>query len=140
MRLISEKRLREFWLESNNRDAESPLKAWNQTVKSSDWTCFAEIRKTYSTADQVGNKVVFNVGGNKYRLIVVIDYERQKIFVRYVLNHKDYDKGYWKDDPFGKDWKPQTGRPSVRPEPKNEKGQIAGREKASRRQNRPKKR
>jgi mRNA interferase HigB len=86
VRVISLKKLREFWSEPNKRDAETPLRAWNQTVLSADWTCFADVRKTYAAADPVGNKVVFDIGGNKYRLIAVVDYQRHKVFVRDVLS------------------------------------------------------
>ena len=108
MRIISAKKLREFW--SNALQAESPLRTWYQTVKAADWTCFADVRNTYVTADAVGSKVVFDIGGNKYRLIAVIDYAGHKVFVRYVLEHKEYDKGAWKKDSFGEGWKPRVNR------------------------------
>lgn len=54
--------------------------------------------------DPVGRKLVFNIGGNKFRLVAVIDDERHKVFVRAVLDHKEYDKGEWKQDTFGDDW------------------------------------
>jgi mRNA interferase HigB len=108
MRVISIKKLREFW--SNAHQAESPLRTWYQCVKAADWTCFADVRNTYSTADLVGNKVVFDIGGNKYRLIGVIDYERHKVFIRQILDHKEYDKGQWKKDAFGEDWKPRLNQ------------------------------
>jgi mRNA interferase HigB len=108
MRIISIKKLRYFWNSPEHPDAEPSLKAWHQTVKSCDWTCFADVRKTYSTADSVGGKVVFDIGGNKYRLIAVIDYEGHKVFVRHVLDHKEYDKGRWKKDSFGENWKPRS--------------------------------
>ncbi|HWG47640.1 MAG TPA: type II toxin-antitoxin system HigB family toxin [Gemmataceae bacterium] len=112
MRLISIKKLRLFWANPRNPDSESSLRAWYQVVKAADWTCFADVRNTYNTADLVGNKVVFNIGGNKYRLVAVIDYEGHKVFVRYILNHEDYDQGHWKNDTFGQDWKARSGNPS----------------------------
>lgn len=105
MRIISLKKLRLFWTDPKNAGSEKILRAWYQVVKSADWTCFADVRNTYKTADLVDNKVVFNVGGNKYRLITVIDYARHKLFIRFVLNHEDYDKGHWKSDTFGENWK-----------------------------------
>jgi mRNA interferase HigB len=108
MHIISIKKLRAFWNDPQYPDAESPLRAWYQTVKSYDWTCFADGRKTYGTADLVGHRVVFDIGGNKYRLIAVIDYEGHKVFVRYVLDHKEYDKGRWKKDAFGENWMPRS--------------------------------
>jgi mRNA interferase HigB len=127
MRVISVKKLREFWEDPQNRGAESPLRAWYQTVRAADWTCFADVRQTYATADLVGNKVVFDIGGNKYRLIAVIDYEGHKVFVRHVLTHKDYDKGQWKKDTFGENWVPRAPRKPDEAVPKAEKGPTAGR-------------
>ena len=133
MRVISVKKLREFWEDPQNPDAESPLRTWHQTVKAADWTCFADVRRTYTTADPVGNKVVFDIGGNKYRLIAVIDYEGHKVFVRHVLNHKDYDKGKWKKDTFGKEWKPRPRGAAGGQEPEKGKGHAACRKKPCRR-------
>lgn len=108
MRIISRKKLHSFWSDPRNPDSEVPLRGWFQSVKSADWTCFADVRNTYGTADLVGNKVVFNVGGNKYRIIAVIDYEGHKVFICFILNHVDYDKGRWKSDTFGQDWTPRS--------------------------------
>jgi mRNA interferase HigB len=107
MHIISIKKLRLFWRDPRHPDAESPLRAWFRAVKSCEWTSFADVRRTYATADAVGNKVVFDIGGNKYRLIAVIDYEGHKVFVRHVLDHKEYDKGLWKKDAFGENWRPR---------------------------------
>jgi mRNA interferase HigB len=64
------------------------------------WQNFVEVRQVFASADLVGNFTVFNIGGNKYRLIAFIDYTYQKIFIRNVLTHADYDKDEWKKD----DW------------------------------------
>ncbi|MBI3270723.1 MAG: type II toxin-antitoxin system HigB family toxin [Planctomycetes bacterium] len=56
------------------------------------------MRRAFPSADQVGQCTVFNIGGNKYRLIVVIHFNRGKVFVRHVLTHPDYDRGKWKHD------------------------------------------
>jgi mRNA interferase HigB len=101
MRIISTKKLREFWNDSKNAAAEGPLRAWIQTVKKARWKTIADVRNTYNTADSVGNKVVFNIGGNKYRLIAVIDYDHHKVFIRWILDHKEYDQGHWRSDTFG---------------------------------------
>jgi hypothetical protein len=108
-------------------------------VKASDWACFADVRKTYNTADLVGNKVVFDVGGNKYRVIAVIDYEGHKVFLRFVLNHQDYDKGRWKSDTFGQNWRPRPKETPASPEPREAKGRPPGGTKPRRRKGRPKK-
>ncbi len=96
MHVISRKRLREFW--AVHADAEPSLKAWFRVAKSADWTSFADVRATYRTADQVGKFTVFNVGGNKYRLIAAIHFDRGKLYVRHVLTHAEYEVGKWKDD------------------------------------------
>jgi mRNA interferase HigB len=122
MRVISVKKLRDFWQSPGNAEAEVPLRAWYRTVKHADWENFADVKATYGTADQVkkSRKVVFDIGGNKFRLIAVIDYERQKVFVRAVMDHKEYDRGRWKTDTFGEDWgKPAGGK---------ERGQTKGRQ------------
>lgn len=64
----------------------------------SNWPNFVELRKIFPSADQVGNFTVFNIGGNKYRLITFIDYTYQKVFIRAVLTHAEYDKDDWKKD------------------------------------------
>ena len=120
MHIISQKRLRDFWQRPGNAEAESPLRSWFQAVKNARWQSPADVRATYRSADFVGNKVVFNIGGNKYRLIAVIDFEGHKVFLRHVLTHTEYDKGHWKKDPFGKGWQkrlacPPRGLPSSRP-------------------------
>jgi mRNA interferase HigB len=94
MHVISLKALREFW--EQYPDAESPLREWYQATRKADWTCFADLRARYASADVVGHLVVFNIGGNKYRLIVAIHYNRGQVYVRHVLTHKEYDRGHWK--------------------------------------------
>jgi mRNA interferase HigB len=78
--------------------AKSPLEAWYQAAKHAKWKRFTDVRETFNTADLVGRFVVFDIGGNKYRLIAVIHFNREKLFVRHVLTHAEYAKGKWKDD------------------------------------------
>jgi mRNA interferase HigB len=66
-------------------------------VTAAEWASFAELKRTFSHADQVGKLVVFNVGGNKVRLIAAVHFNRGKVFVRHVLSHADYDRGAWKE-------------------------------------------
>jgi hypothetical protein len=108
-------------------------------VKVADWTCFADVRNTYNTADLVGNKTIFNIGGHKCRLVAVIDYEGHKVFVRYVLNHEDYDQGLWKNDTFGQDWTLRSSQARENPASKKAKRQSAGEAKSPRRKGRSKK-
>lgn len=96
MHIISKKKLREFW--KKYPKAKSPLEAWYQTVKHAEWEQFADVRKTFNTADLIGRFVVFDIGGNKYRLIAALHFNRGKLFVRHVLTHAEYAAGKWKDD------------------------------------------
>jgi mRNA interferase HigB len=95
MHVLSKKALLDSW--SEHSDAERPLRRWFKTVAAAEWQSFADLRMTYANADQVDRFTVFNIGGNKYRLISVIHYDRGKVFVRHVLTHKEYDLGKWKD-------------------------------------------
>lgn len=96
MHVISRKKLREFW--ANHPDAEAPLTAWYKIARKARWRRFADIRAVLPGADQVGKCVVFNIGGNKYRLIAIISRRWRKLYVRFVLTHREYDRENWKDD------------------------------------------
>ena len=72
------------------------LDAWYRIVKSTEIKNFSQLRKIFPSVDKVGNLTVFNIGGNKIRLIAAIHYNTQCLFVRYVLTHKEYDKENWK--------------------------------------------
>ncbi len=92
MHVITIGRLREFW-QAGHASAEQPLRAWHKEVEKADWTCWADVKRSYASADAPGNdRVVFNIGGNKYRLIVKVDYERKKVFIRRVCTHTEYDE------------------------------------------------
>ena len=96
MHIISRKKLKEFALKYP--DAEAPLEAWYRTAKRASWQSLAEVRSNYPHADPVGTCTVFNIGGNKYRLISKIYYDDQVILVKHILTHSEYDKGAWKND------------------------------------------
>jgi mRNA interferase HigB len=96
MHIISTKMLREFW--EVHPAAESPLRAWIKLVEKAEWETFADVREVYPKADQVGRFTVFDIGGNKFRMIVVVHFDRGKVFIRHMLTHAEYDKGDWKDD------------------------------------------
>jgi mRNA interferase HigB len=96
MRVISERMLREFW--TLHPDAEKPLRAWHRTAEHATWEKFADVRDVYRSADQVDKFTVFNIGGNKYRIITAIHFNRGIVYVRHVLTHRDYDEGKWKED------------------------------------------
>jgi mRNA interferase HigB len=78
--------------------AKGPLTAWHSHVSHCDWTNWAEVRSEYATADLVGSGVVFNIGGNKYRLVTRILYVCHKVFVLKVMTHAEYDKQKWVDE------------------------------------------
>lgn len=94
MHVISKKVLRTFW--EKHPDAENALNRWHKIVSKSDFATFAELRATFPEADLVQGLTVFNIGGNKYRLIASIHYNRQKVYIRHVLTHAEYDRGNWK--------------------------------------------
>lgn len=102
MRVISKARLKQFWETPDCRDAEGPLRAWYGHVNSKTvaWQSWGDVKTEFSTASPVGNCVVFNIGGNKYRLITRILYPSQKVFILKVMPHKEkeYDEGKWKKD------------------------------------------
>jgi len=96
MHVISRRKLRDFW--EHERNAEIPLSDWYKIAKNGKWLHFAELKMVFSSADFVGSCIIFNIGGNKYRLITYINFERQKLYTLHVLTHKEYDKGKWKKD------------------------------------------
>lgn len=96
MRVFTRRTLREFWEE--HKDAEKPLIVWFKITKAAKWNDITEVKQTYPHADAVGNCTVFNIGGNKYRLVTEIIYQRHKVYIKYVLTHKDYEKGEWKNE------------------------------------------
>lgn len=98
MHVISNKKLREF--SDIHADAETPLDVWYKIAKAAQWKNIIEVRQFYPNTDSVGNFTVFNIKGNDYRLIVSIDYQRQIIYIKYILTHAEYDKGNWKNDPY----------------------------------------
>ena len=94
MHIIARKALRQFW--EKHPDSQSPLSRWYQVVSKSKFSSFNELRATFPSVDKVGNLIVFNIGGNKYRLIASIHFNRGKIYIRHVLTHSEYDRGAWK--------------------------------------------
>lgn len=91
MRIISRKPLREF--SEKHPPAKKPLDAWFATASRANWSCFADVRAAYGSADVVsGNRVIFDIGGNKYRLVVKAAYKCRILYVRFVGTHAEYDK------------------------------------------------
>jgi mRNA interferase HigB len=100
MRAISKARLTQFWEQPRHKDAEGPLRAWYTHVndKSVSWQSWTDVKADFASASIVGNCVVFNIGGNKYRLITRILYPSQKVFILKVMTHEEYDKDKWKEE------------------------------------------
>lgn len=98
MHIITKRALQTFW--QNHPNAEKPLSAWFTQVKRVHWQNFAELRRDFPAADLVGRFVVFNISGNHYRLITRVEFASQKVYIRHILTHAEYDKGRWKED----DW------------------------------------
>ncbi len=95
MHIITKKRLEEF--AKIHPDCRNPLETWYRIVKNNNFRSFAELRSHFPDVDKVGRFIVFNIGGNKARLIASIHFNRQKLYIRHVLTHKEYDKGKWKE-------------------------------------------
>jgi mRNA interferase HigB len=90
-RIFAKGTLRDFW--DNHPDAEQYLKTWFDTAMSSDWKSPNEVRQTYARASILKEgRVVFNIKGNAYRLVVKINFEKQWIFVRFIGTHEEYNK------------------------------------------------
>ena len=94
MHVISRKALRLFW--ERHPDSKAPLVRWFQSVRRTRFASFDELRKAFPSADKVNDLVVFNIAGNKYRLIASVHFNRGKLYVRHVLTHQQYDRGAWK--------------------------------------------
>jgi len=93
MRIIAFRTLRDFFEKPAYSDAEVSLRAWYHDAKIAEWKNSNELKRQYKNASIVGDgRVVFNIKGNDYRLVVAIDYEFQVIFVRFIGTHKQYDK------------------------------------------------
>ena len=91
MRIFTSRTLREFW--TRHPDAERPLLGWLNKVEAADWTTPAAVRADYrSVSILAGNRAVFNIKGNTYRLVVSIDYQRRAVYIRFVGTHAEYDR------------------------------------------------
>ena len=95
MHLITRKRLNEF--AARHPDAAPALARWYRLMKSGSYHSFVDLRAVFPSADQVGKLTVFNIGGNRIRLIAAMHYNRQRVYIRAVLTHEEYDAGRWKE-------------------------------------------
>jgi mRNA interferase HigB len=92
MRVISNKSLIEF--AARHPDAGVPLQIWRKTIEAGTFASFADLKRAFNAADKVGAFYVFDIGGNKFRLVAAVHFNVQKLYVRHVFTHKEYDK--WK--------------------------------------------
>ena len=91
MNIVSHKRLFDFYQKYN--DAEIPLEHWFKTAKKAKWKCFADIKNDFNNVDSIGSqRYIFNIKGNDYRLVVVIQFVHEYIFIRFIGTHAEYDK------------------------------------------------
>ena len=94
VRVISRQALREFW--KRHPDSESSLARWFKIMQRTEFDSLEDLHATFPSADMVGQLFVFGIGGNKYRVIASIHFNRRKVYVRAVLTHREYEKGVWK--------------------------------------------
>ena len=123
MRVISKSRLKHFWELVGYDDAEGPLRAWYTHVshRKVRWLTWGDVKASFASASIFGDCIVFNVGGNKYRLICRVRYTTQKVFVLKVMTHNEYDKGKWKHECGCMEPPPSSSEKVERP-PRSSKG------------------
>jgi mRNA interferase HigB len=94
MHVVSHKAIRIFC--EKHPHARSALDHWYRVAKRATWSSFADVKQSFNTADFLAPHVVFDIGGNKYRLIAEMNFTRRVLFIRRILTHKEYVKGAWK--------------------------------------------
>jgi len=92
VRIISIKMLKDHWALPNRSDSAEPLKAWYAIAREASWDHLAQVKEQFRSASGVGDRVVFNIAGNKYRLVTYINYDFHTIYVRFVGTHAEYDE------------------------------------------------
>ncbi|MFH1117674.1 MAG: type II toxin-antitoxin system HigB family toxin [Pseudomonadota bacterium] len=91
MRVYSKSTLRDFW--ERHPDAEQPLKTWYAMAKAAEWNSPAEVKQRYADVSIVhNNRLIFNIKGNDYRVVAAVHYDKQRVFVRFVGTHREYDR------------------------------------------------
>lgn len=91
MRVIALKRLRDHWRQKGREDSEQPLKAWYAIVSKASWRHFADVKAQFGSASAVGERIIFNIAGNKYRLVTYINFAFYTVYIRFVGTHAEYD-------------------------------------------------
>ena len=93
MRIIAVGTLRDFWSRPGHGDAEQPLRAWVHIVRAANWSKPTDVKQMFRSADIVGSeRVVFDIGGNKYRLVTAVHYRGKRIYIRFIGTHAEYDR------------------------------------------------
>jgi mRNA interferase HigB len=93
VKIISRRKLRDFWTREDCEDSKQPLLSWFKEVERAEWKSPADLKKLYRSADSVGKgRIVFNIGGNKYRLVVWVKYSIKLVLIKWVGTHEEYDK------------------------------------------------
>lgn len=95
MHIITRKRIYEFI--RLHPDSRTSLENWYRIIKKAEYNAFVELKQHFPAADYVDGYVVFNISGNKYRLIAVIHFNRKKVYIRHILTHQAYDKNKWRE-------------------------------------------
>jgi mRNA interferase HigB len=124
MRVISQSRLKQFWALAGRAEAEGPLRAWYTHVRSKSiaWHSWGDVKASFATASLVGNCVVFNIGGNKFRLVARILYASQKVFVLKIMTHAEYDNEKWQVECGCFSAAPKTAATTIKRRPRRRKG------------------
>lgn len=90
MRVIARRALKEFW--ESHREARSALESWYKEVRAADWRSPSDVKRKFPSASILeGNRIVFNIKGNRFRLIVRVNYELQIMYIRFIGKHSEYD-------------------------------------------------
>ena len=93
MRIVSHRKIKEFYESPGREDSKVPLERWYADVEEAEWHNFSDLKSDYPSADFVGNQhYVFNIKGNNYRLVVVVKFTMGYVFIRWVGTHQEYDK------------------------------------------------
>ncbi len=101
MRIITERKLRNFWQDEMGAEAgrhKKVMREWINVVRRADWANFNQLKQTFNSADTYKDCVIFDIGGNKYRIIGKVGYQKHLVFIRFVLTHSEYDEKKWQPD------------------------------------------
>jgi mRNA interferase HigB len=91
MRIVTFRKIQDY--AAHHGDADMPLRQWYKTTAQCEWTCFADVKRTFASADSIGNnRFVFNIKGSNYRLIAIIIFASKKVYIRFIGTHAQYSK------------------------------------------------